>query len=229
MLSRALTLSLPFLLLAFTASAPEPGGWAVITLEDLPEHLVAGTPVELTYTVRQHGQTLVGGVEGTIRASAGGQSLEVVAKPGEREGEYRARLTVPESGLWTFTIRSQVIPGFAKPVQATTLLPIEAVGEGQQPHPVSDAERGQALFVAKGCAQCHVHRGVDAGGIRVGPELTGKRYAADYLALYLADPSIRAATTSFWPMPDLGLGPEEIIGLTAFLNAEDETLTGAGR
>ena len=34
------------------------GGWAVVTLDTLPESAVASTPLRLSFTVRQHGQTL---------------------------------------------------------------------------------------------------------------------------------------------------------------------------
>ena len=31
------------------------GGWASITVEDLPDYVVTGQPVKLAFTVRQHG------------------------------------------------------------------------------------------------------------------------------------------------------------------------------
>jgi hypothetical protein len=84
-------------------------------------------------------------------------------------------------------------------------------------------ERGKRLFVAKGCITCHVHGSVDPAGTlqlkAVGPELTQKRYAPDYLRMYLADPSIRAPSTpNAMRMPNLGLKPAEIASLVAFVN-----------
>ena len=31
------------------------GGWAVTTVEDVPEYAIAGQPFDITYSVRQHG------------------------------------------------------------------------------------------------------------------------------------------------------------------------------
>ena len=40
------------------------GGWAVTTVEDFPDHVIAGRPVTLTYRVRQHGVELLDGLNG---------------------------------------------------------------------------------------------------------------------------------------------------------------------
>jgi cytochrome c peroxidase len=85
---------------------------------------------------------------------------------------------------------------------------------------LSAADRGLRLFVAKGCATCHVHPDVTGSGeVKVGPDLTGRRFEADYLRRFLAEPSI--ATTrgpDGFEMPDLNLAPQEIAALTAFIN-----------
>ena len=96
---------------------------------------------------------------------------------------------------------------------------------------LTDAERGRRLFVAKGCITCHVHSAVDPEGTlqlkQVGPDLTTKRYAAEYLKLFLADPSIRPPSTpNGMRMPNLGLKPAEIAALAAFVN-KDQQVTGA--
>ena len=46
------------------------GGWAVVTVDTLPESVVAATPVRLSFTVRQHGQTLVDGLQPKVTAVA---------------------------------------------------------------------------------------------------------------------------------------------------------------
>jgi hypothetical protein len=55
---------------------------------------------------------------------------------------------------------------------------------------------------------------------RVGPELTGRRFPGDYLAKFLADPSIKPPQKPGAVMPDLKLAPREIASLVAFINAE---------
>jgi mono/diheme cytochrome c family protein len=84
------------------------------------------------------------------------------------------------------------------------------------PATLAAAERGRRLFVAKGCVTCHVHAEASGGAsLAVGPELTGKRFAAEYLARFLANPAIKTDR-----MPDLGLKPAEIAALSAFINAD---------
>jgi len=38
------------------------GGWAVVTVRDLPEYLVAGQQYTIEFQVRQHGRTLLSGL-----------------------------------------------------------------------------------------------------------------------------------------------------------------------
>jgi hypothetical protein len=193
------------------------GGWAVVTVKELPDHAVAGQPLELAYAVRQHGMQLIPGLQGRVVARSGTLEVTGVAAPTFSAGRYAARLTLPRSGAWTITIHS----GFMN--NSTTLLPLRVVDPGTSslPH-IAEAERGRHLFVAKGCATCHTHAGSGVSGIAVGPDLTDRRFPADYLAKFLADPTIKQSqqspTTS--KMPDLELAPREIASLVAFINAE---------
>ena len=90
----------------------------------------------------------------------------------------------------------------------------EAVAPGA-PDPVS---YGRALFQAKGCTACHLHREVNPGaGVAIGPDLTEVMLDPAYLRAWLSDPaSIRPGTR----MPDLGLSGVEIEALIAFINDE---------
>ena len=190
------------------------GGWAVVTVRELPDHAVAGQPLDLAYAVRQHGMTLVPGLRGRVVARAGAHEVSAAATPGARDGHYAARLTLPRAGEWTVTIHS----GFG--TSNATLLPLRVVDPGARALPaLAESERGRHLFVAKGCVSCHTHAGSGMSGIAVGPELTNLRFPADYLARFLADPSIKPPTTGA-RMPDLELAQREIAALVAFINAD---------
>lgn len=206
------------LLTTLTANA---GGWAVITVEELPNEIVVGRPVTLTYSVRQHGRTLLSGLRGSIEAQAAGQTIRESAAPGMDAGQYNVTFTVPRPGAWTITIRS----GFGN--NQVTLIPVPVVNPGRSAPPLAAADRGVRLFVAKGCVTCHVHPDVAGSGeVKVGPDLSGRRFAADYLQRFLADPSI--ATTrgpGGFEMPNLKLDPQEIASLVAFINGEGATGT----
>lgn len=217
-----LTRALPFAVaavLALSLVTTYAGGWAVITVEDLPEQLVAGKPATIEFSVRQHGQRLLSGLTAGIAANSGRRSVEAVAVPGKEAGHYSATLTVPEPGEWTLTIHS----GFM--TSNITLLPIQAVAGGApaaaETHngaALPGATRGEHLFVAKGCVTCHAHSRIAARPIApVGADLSDKRYSDILLSKILEDPSVLPASGTFG-MPNLNLRPKEIAALVAFIN-----------
>ena len=132
------------------------------------------------------------------------------------EGHYVATLTVPRPGNWSVTINTSFLNN------RTKLYPIPAAAAGQRVKDVdSPVDLGERLFVAKGCVGCHVHGAVTGyTAMNVGPNLTPKRYQADYLAKLLVDPSIARTPGQQFPMPKLGLKPAEITALVAFINAD---------
>ena len=65
-------------LLVFTAAGVSAGGWSVITLADFPDYAMAGRPLTLTFSVRQHGQSLVSGLKPSVQASTSGAPAVVV-------------------------------------------------------------------------------------------------------------------------------------------------------
>ena len=212
---RRLLLILPALLL-LPAFGRLRGGWATVTLESLPDYLVAGKPASLTFMVRQHGVTPLKGVHPTLEARTAGRSDQGTVVPGKTDGEYVASFTLPQPGDWTVTIYS----GWGN--SKLTLLPIRVITAGA-PAPVAlaDREQGRHLFVAKGCVGCHLKKDADLEpGEKIAPELTGKRYPPEFLRKFLADPAANATHSGSFRMPNLGLRPGEITALVAFLNAE---------
>jgi hypothetical protein len=195
------------LLLAVVAIA---GGWAIITLNEFPDYAVAGKPLDLTFSVRQHGVTLLPGLQPKVQATTtSGLQAKASVKPTANRGEYTTALTLPQPGEWTITISS----GFNdNNLKLPALKVIEAGGAA--PAAFSPSTRGVRLFASKGCGGCHRH-------IEVNPErvtdpkfdLTGKRFPQDYLKKFLADPSIKPVE-----MPNLKLKNDEIEALAAFIN-----------
>src|SRR3990170_6313030 len=86
-------------ILAFNILTAGAGGWAVITVDDLPEQFVAGEPTTFGFAVRQHGVRLVPGLAGQITARSGSRRVTGTVTPKER-GHYAAALTLPEPGEW---------------------------------------------------------------------------------------------------------------------------------
>ena len=204
-------------LVLFPALAAYPGGWAVVTVQELPDYAVAGQPIDVTYIVRQHGVERLDGLRGSVEAQAGRLSARSETVVGQGRGTYRTTITLPQPGDWTITIHS----GFGN--SRVTLLPITAMAQGTASRPLTDAERGRRLFVGKGCVTCHMHGDVKEATGRVGPELTGRRFPADYLAQFLANPAIRQSADGN-RMPNLELRGPEIAALVTFINTERQAL-----
>ncbi|HET9907246.1 MAG TPA: hypothetical protein VFQ23_11410 [Anaerolineales bacterium] len=96
------------LLLTFAAVIPVfAGGWAVITLDELPSDVAAGTPLTIGFTVLQHGKTPMPDLEPTVTAQlSNGKPITFFAAPAEKPGHYTATLTFPEEGNWEWSIQA---------------------------------------------------------------------------------------------------------------------------
>ena len=202
------------LLAAFTHNA---GGWAVVSVQDLPDYAVAGQPMTLTYAVRQHGEQLLDGLQGSVAALSGSARVAVDAKGTGKRGYYSANLVLPNAGNWTLSIesgfrgKSRVSPISMRVVEAGT----------RSVAALAPDEQGRRLFVAKGCVTCHTHGDAKSEIGDGAPELTGKKFAPSYLAEFLANPSIKpSATPKGWQMPNPNLKQQEIAALVAFINSE---------
>ncbi len=192
------------------------GGWAVVSVEQMPEYLVVGKAQEITFNVRQHGVERLTGLKPTIVARKGFRSVQGRVWELRDKESYRASLTVPDAGDWSVTIES----GFGRSKGA--LLPWRAVDSTRQMAPLAPAERGRQMFAARGCVTCHVHGDVGITGelSGFGPDLTTRRFAADYLAKFLADPTIKPADGTGKRMPNPVLSTADIGPLVAFINSE---------
>lgn len=223
-------------LIASTVAFKSMGGWAVVSVSKIPDAWIVGKPLQLSWQARAHGNVPVHGLRPTLEARSGrrrvtGRTWEF--NEGGQRG-YRGRITFPTRGNWQVTIHS----GFGS--SRTVLLPwavvdsvttvrgtVEDHPQRMRIAPLSEAERGRRMFVAKGCVTCHVHRSVGITGQvnHFGPELTDRRLPADYLRRFLADPSIKPPMNGR-RMPNPGLREKDIDPLVAFLTARPATATG---
>ena len=199
-------------LLLLPAAATSEGGWAVITVEELPDHAVVGAPLGLEFTIRQHGTHRMDDLTPFVEATAGGKTVRARGVPAKTAGTYRASVTPPAAG----DLEIRIASGFGQ--SNVSLLPIQAHASVARAVPVPDFERGRRLFVAKGCVTCHVHGDLRKYmGSSLGPELTGRRYTTDFLSKWLTAPPTTPTRGDF-AMPDLDLDAREIAAITAFLN-----------
>lgn len=212
-MGKSIRLVLPAVLVLVAAGAAWHGGWATITVEDLPDHLTAGQTVNLAFTVRQHGRELANGLNPIVNAQVAEREVEVRARAAGT-GRYTAALTVPHTGDAAITIQTDFRGSRVK------LVPIRTITSGTAPPALAPYETGRRLFVAKGCLVCHVHAAAPAEmGVPLGPDLTERRYPAAYLQQLLREPGATLKSANALAMPNLGLKAHEIDALTAFINA----------
>jgi mono/diheme cytochrome c family protein len=121
----ALLLSLIFSLPVFA------GGWAVITLDELPSDIEAGEPLTIGFTVLQHGRTPMSGLEPTVTAELSfDEKLVVHAEPEGKPGHYAATLTFPKEGKWEWSIQAFTMD------QPMPVLTVAAPGAASASQPV---------------------------------------------------------------------------------------------
>ena len=103
-ITRSLTIALALLLI--TTITVMAGGWAVITLDELPGEIVAGHSFPIGFTVRQHGRTLRDDLSPLLRFNQSDtkDALEFTAKREGDAGHYVASVTLPGDGQWTWRI-----------------------------------------------------------------------------------------------------------------------------
>ena len=180
-------------LLVSAAAGVSAGGWSVITLADFPDYAMAGKPLTLTFSVRQHGQTLIGGLKPSVQASTPGAPLVVVrATPASRPGEYTATLDLDRVGDWSIVVDG----GFNADDKARALQldrPAAAAGDSRRV--------GAAGAVLGGRARRRVDG--DQGlpqlprpGRRPGRHAKAAR--VEHVKTLLADPSVRRIEMPTW-------------------------------
>ena len=198
------------------------GGWAVITVQELPEYLETGRPSTLAFTVRQHGVAPLEGLSPSVRIQRGSVMRlfnrdRVDAVPSGAPGRYEVVIPAQEAGEVQVTIDLNWHEA------KMTLLPLRVVAAGQESDPTPVSERGRQLFIAKGCVTCHLKR--DDGEMigrhvaDIGPALTNRQFPSDWLVAKLADPAKYRAPDQ-WGMPTLNLSDEEIAALTRYVNGQ---------
>jgi cbb3-type cytochrome c oxidase subunit III len=197
------------------------GGWAVVTVKDLPEYFVAGQQYTLEFQVRQHGHTLLSGLRPElVIAPPAAREVVIPAVARSAEGTYAVTFTAPAAGDVRLTIRS----GFGN--NELRLYPQTVVAAGSSRPPLAARDRGQMLFVAKGCNTCHANSDLtnrpENQVITVGPELGARHLAREYVVQKMKNPASQV-------MPDLGLSDADVAAIAVFLSGDRAAASGGSR
>jgi hypothetical protein len=194
------------------------GGWAVVTVKDLPEYFVAGQQYTIEFQVRQHGRTLLSGLRPElVIAAPATRELVIPAIARSAAGTYAVSFTAPAAGDVRLTIRS----GFGN--NELRLYPQTVVAAGGSRAALAARDRGQMLFVAKGCNTCHANSDLtdrpENQVITVGPELGGRHLAREYVIQKVKTPASQI-------MPDLGLSDADVAAIAVFLSGDRAAASG---
>jgi mono/diheme cytochrome c family protein len=203
---------------AIVAGLVAMGGWAVVTVKDLPEYFVAGQQYTIEFQVRQHGRTMLGGLRPElVIAPPAAREIVIPALARSTPGNYAVTFTAPAAGDVRLTIRS----GFGN--SDLRLYPQTVVAAGGARPALSARDRGQMLFVAKGCNTCHANSDLtdrpENQVITVGPELGGRHLARELVVAKLKNPASQI-------MPDLGLSDAEVAAIAVFLSGDRAAASG---
>lgn len=102
------TLVLAAMLAVWGAVPVRAGGWAVVTMDSLPATFTAGQEYTLGFALRQHGVTLLSGMQSSITFThaESGHTVTAQATDAGALGRYTARVTLPTEGTWRWTVQS---------------------------------------------------------------------------------------------------------------------------
>ncbi|HEX6288562.1 MAG TPA: c-type cytochrome [Herpetosiphonaceae bacterium] len=120
-------------------------------------------------------------------------------------------------GIWA--VAALVLALLWSTAPNTSSAPAGAALSPATPH--NDAERGRALFMAKGCARCHYHAATTTGfnEPHIGPDLTRYQPNPEFVQRWLRNPQAVRLNTQ---MPNLNLAQDEIDALIAFLSVDEQ-------
>ena len=132
------------LALAFKITALA-GGWAVITLDELPGEVAANQPLEIGFMIRQHGVTPLEGQSPVITAKLAGsnKSVSVLASEEGEAGHYAATLTLPLAGEWQWNIEA-----FGAPQPMPALTVVDAALAANKSEPITSNSNFLSLLAA---------------------------------------------------------------------------------
>jgi hypothetical protein len=131
-------------------SVAQAGGWAVITLDDLPRHIVAQQPFTIGFSVRQHGRTFRDDLAPIIRfdRADGRDSFTVTAQREGGSGHYVASVTFPSDGQWDWRVDIEQFGMITQPLPALAVMAVAPTDAASNPASTPAAGTAEGLRLA---------------------------------------------------------------------------------
>jgi len=140
--------------LLFVVPSALAGGWAVVTLDELPAEVRQGESLRLGFMVRQHGQTPTNAVKPFLEARnlETGEIVQIEARQQGPVGHFVVEVTFPSAGSWEWAIVPAPFEG--TPLPALQVLPAAVQQAGPQTAQVTmpQADAGRSVLRWAGLA-----------------------------------------------------------------------------
>jgi hypothetical protein len=130
------------------------GGWAVVTLDELPAEVRQGTSLRLGFMVRQHGQTATNQVKPYLEAR-NTETGEVFRAEGRQEGpvgHFVVEVTFPSAGSWEWAIVPAPFEGTALPALQVLPAAVQPAGPETAPVNIPQPDSGRSVLRWAGLA-----------------------------------------------------------------------------
>lgn len=161
-----ITIALALVALLAGTSAALAGGWAIVTLDQLPQDVRAGQSTQIGFVVRQHGKTPTNiGLDGqrlspmvTITQAGDAKPIAFPARQTGATGHFVADITFPRAGEWEWAIANlgyfiQEIPGGdGMTAQLAPLTVLPAIAPPAAAEPLAPSLAGATLLRWAGVA-----------------------------------------------------------------------------
>lgn len=118
-------------LLLLTTPATRAGGWASVSLDELPVEPYAGETIQLGFTIRQHGVKPVNGVWGSepfrprlnAQNQETGETIQFEARQKGPVGHFVVDVTFPNAGAWSWGVSIEPLGTFPEKFEPLNVLP----------------------------------------------------------------------------------------------------------
>jgi hypothetical protein len=123
------------LALVLAPAAAAKGGWAIVTVDQLPGEVHAGETVRLGFMVRQHGLTPINQVKPYVQAynSESGETVRAYAVQEGEVGHFVVEIVFPAAGTWEWEIAP--VPFEGTQLEPLSVLPASLPQTAASPDP----------------------------------------------------------------------------------------------
>jgi hypothetical protein len=163
--------------LLFVVPTALAGGWAVVTLDELPTEVRQDQSLRLGFMVRQHGQTATNQVKPYLEArnTETGEFFRAEGRQEGTVGHFVVEVTFPSAGSWEWAIVPAPFEGTALPALQVLPAAVQPAGPEAAPVNIPQPNSGRSVLRWAGLALLLGAAGVGAYTWRGGQSAAQER------------------------------------------------------